>query len=553
MNIVPLRFGVVVAGTTLPAWQIACLRCLAVRSIAELALRIEVQPPAEPSRGSHQPTEALRVGWWRWLEQRSRALVPASADAALATAALLRLPIAPNDWAAVVPVISDHNLDFILDLSNSGAMGGVLAAGARHGLWRFWHGPAAADGSAATYLGRPAAAGEPLRLALVAVRQHDARLLFEGFFRRRRSALRNLDRCLLAAGDCLAAACLRLPSHGASVGPAHPMPIGHRGSLSSAATLALLLQQGVSLLALAADIFRLDVWNIGLWHGPAAMALQGIREQPIEWMPEPPVLRYYADPLALPGRLGLLAEEFDYWTGRGQIQRLEVANWKKLRPEGLDTGLHMSYPYLFAHEEDVFCIPESAETGGIPLFRALTFPDRWEYVTTLIEDFPAVDGTLFSFGGIWWLFCGKYGDLSDTQLFVWHADSPFGPWYPHRQNPVKIDVRSSRPAGPPFLIDGTLYRPAQDCSRTYGGALAINRVVALDREHFAEEVAIRLEPDPAGPYPDGLHTLCAYGDFTLVDGKRSRFHVAAPALKAWSALAHRRNLRRRARAIADVS
>ena len=32
-----------------------------------------------------------------------------------------------------------------------------------------------------------------------------------------------------------------------------------------------------------------------------------------------------------------------------------------------------------------------------------------------------------------------------------------------------------------------------------------------------------VEPDKNGPYPDGLHTLSAFGDMTLVDGKREQF------------------------------
>ena len=37
---------------------------------------------------------------------------------------------------------------------------------------------------------------------------------------------------------------------------------------------------------------------------------------------------------------------------------------------------------------------------------------------------------------------------------VFHADSPFGPFTPHRRNPVKSDVRSARPAGKLFTWNG---------------------------------------------------------------------------------------------------
>jgi hypothetical protein len=91
---------------------------------------------------------------------------------------------------------------------------------------------------------------------------------------------------------------------------------------------------------------------------------------------------------------------------------------------------------------------------------------------------------------------------------------------------VKIDVRSSRPAGAPFRVDGALYRPAQDCSSTYGARVNINRVAALSPTEFREEVAASVEPDARGDYPGGLHTLSRLGGRTLVDGKRSVFVAA---------------------------
>jgi hypothetical protein len=91
---------------------------------------------------------------------------------------------------------------------------------------------------------------------------------------------------------------------------------------------------------------------------------------------------------------------------------------------------------------------------------------------------------------------------------------------------VKCDLRSARPAGPLFIMDGALYRPAQDCSVTYGGAVVINRVERLTPEEFVERPVRRLAPATQGPYPHGLHTLSGAGNVTLVDGKR---HVLSAA------------------------
>ena len=99
-----------------------------------------------------------------------------------------------------------------------------------------------------------------------------------------------------------------------------------------------------------------------------------------------------------------------------------------------------------------------------------------------------------------------------------------------RPNPVKCDLRSSRPAGPLFAHEGALYRPAQDGSITYGGAVAVNRVVTLTPTEFAEETINVLRPEPSGPFPHGLHTLTGVGGVTLVDGKR---HARSFKRLAW--------------------
>ncbi|HEY8475333.1 MAG TPA: hypothetical protein VIN09_00545, partial [Chloroflexota bacterium] len=146
------------------------------------------------------------------------------------------------------------------------------------------------------------------------------------------------------------------------------------------------------------------------------------------------------------------------------------------------------------------------------------FPSRWEKVATLVEGAAVVDPTVFFFEGRWWLLGADQETGSNNTLYAWHADDLFGPWVPHRANPLKTDVRSSRPAGTPFLHEGHLYRPAQDCSTTYGGSVVINRVTRLTPSEFHEEPVAVLRPDPKGPYPHGLHHISFAGGVTVVDG-----------------------------------
>jgi hypothetical protein len=134
-----------------------------------------------------------------------------------------------------------------------------------------------------------------------------------------------------------------------------------------------------------------------------------------------------------------------------------------------------------------------------------------------------VDATPVEIDGGWWLFgamsAGPRGGADELHLF--RAESPFGPWDPHPRNPVKSDVRNSRPAGRLFLREGRWYRPAQDGSPRYGHSIVINRIEQLDDDAFTETVAATLIPD----WRPGLvatHTVNAAGTRTLVDGEIMR-------------------------------
>jgi hypothetical protein len=171
-------------------------------------------------------------------------------------------------------------------------------------------------------------------------------------------------------------------------------------------------------------------------------------------------------------------------------------------------------------------VPEASASGEISIYRAVTFPDRWEKHATLVSGVGGVDNTIVRFGDRWWMFAGDIADGPDFKLRIWYADDLFGPWHPHAANPVKIDVRSSRGAGTPFVVDGVLYRPSQDCSQTYGGRVIVNRVLKLTPTEFVEESARIVDPESGGPYRFGLHTLSRFGENTLVDGKQ-RFWSAS--------------------------
>jgi len=284
-------------------------------------------------------------------------------------------------------------------------------------------------------------------------------------------------------------------------------------------------------------------WTLGIIRKPIQHVIDRFDARDIQWLtpPEGTVLADPAGAIERDGRLTILAEAYDFEDRQGRIVTLDVQEGRIVSAprEVLRQSVHVSYPHLIFHDGQCYCLPEMSGLGRVQLFRADPFPDRWVPDRILLGSFAAADATLCRHAGRWWMFAGDHDDQDETKLFLFHATDLFGPWAPHALNPVKCDLRSARPAGPLFEHNATLYRPAQDGSRTYGGGVAVNRIRALSPTEFEEETINVLAPDPLGPYPDGLHTLTGVGKVTLVDGKR---HARSFKRLAWGLkqLAHER-------------
>lgn len=279
--------------------------------------------------------------------------------------------------------------------------------------------------------------------------------------------------------------------------------------------------------------FRHDHWHVGIVDAPIHAFLEPDAKFDVHWLPLPEQGKYYADPFGLVrgGAAHILFEEFDYGTNRGIISWVrEEADGRFSAPTpALELPFHVSYPFLIEQAGSVYCVPETGEAHEIALYKAVEFPHRWAKAATLVRGVAGVDNTIFKHDGRFWLFCTDLGDGPFSKLRVWYAPDLVGPWTPHPANPVKDDVRSARPAGTPFSVDGELYRPAQDSSSTYGGAIVLNRIVALTTTEYREEEVTTIGPFRDAPHTHGIHTLSSMGDRTLVDGKRFAFDGRAMA------------------------
>ncbi len=234
--------------------------------------------------------------------------------------------------------------------------------------------------------------------------------------------------------------------------------------------------------------------------------------------------RFFADPFVLwrDGVAHILCEEFPYATRKGVISHVSLdAEGRPSQPRVvLERPYHLSYPFLFERDGEVFMIPETSANSTVELYRADPFPHVWKLERVLIEDVRLGDATLLERDGLFWLF----GTITDGRRSTWDALAIFfaekleGPWRPHPANPVLIDAGCARPAGAFFEQGGTLYRPAQDCRDGYGAQLAICRVDRLDTQNYEQTVVHRLAPPDAWG-GKAFHTLNRSGPIEVVDTK----------------------------------
>jgi hypothetical protein len=237
----------------------------------------------------------------------------------------------------------------------------------------------------------------------------------------------------------------------------------------------------------------------------------------------PPKDRFWADPFPLKrgDRFHIFIEEFIYSRGKGHISVLEMdgnGTWRSPQPV-LERDYHLSYPFIFEWRGETWMIPESADNRTVELYRCVDFPGEWVLEKVLLEKVNAADATLVELDGMWWMFANiaVEGASKDDELHLFYAETPLGPWQPHPQNPLQSDARRARPAGRLFCHNGAWYRPAQDCSETYGYAISLNRITQLDRACYAEEETSKILPR----WHKGMlatHTLNHAEELTVLDG-----------------------------------
>lgn len=530
-----LRYAVLLRGESIEPWHVACVGRL--DGVAELAAVIV----APRDRTTSTPRRGSRL--LRWYEGR------VGADSTPSVAE--RFDHVPRHRAESLGSIESGSFDFVLKLG-PGQVPRGLEFLARHGVWYFEHEVhwtrlpffrEVYEGEAVTHAAL---------LSTSLVPGHRA-ILEQAFFKtEQRSYATSRDRVLESVAGWPARVCSRIHAGASVVRDDIAMDPG----LVEVPPRLFHYLTRVTRRRLAFGWGRLarhPQWSIGILNVSAGELVDAgaYREDEIKWLPLSDRRKFFADPFGIvrDGVLHILCESFSYRESRGDIRQLEVmGGGAHTTPKhALALTGHASYPFLFEADDEIYCVPETSAANEVALFRAVDFPREWRKADVLLSGFPGVDPTVFVHEGRWWLLCTRKGALEDVELWAWYSSSVFGPWIEHAHNPIKSDVRGSRPGGRPFHHKGVLYRPAQDCSRTYGWRVTLQRVSRLTPTEFREEPLMVMQASPQSRFPVGRHTLTPVGDMLLLDGRRDVFVWGAfrAFMKIWAADLAAKTRRRR--------
>ena len=259
---------------------------------------------------------------------------------------------------------------------------------------------------------------------------------------------------------------------------------------------------------------------LGKWHEPRA---------PRSVATSVPRGRCWADPFVYTrgGRTCCFVEELEHPTKRGHIAALEVRGTQVVElGVALREPFHMSFPFLFEYQGELYMCPETSAAREVRLYRCLEFPLRWELAQVLMRDVSAADPLLFEKGGRWWMLANV--DEAATrdhcsELYLFSADSPLSTrWIPHPQNPLLVDSIGGRNGG--LIVDGERRYRLGQCQAfdRYGESLRVYQIKEVSPERYAEELVGELKPD----FRKGLrgtHHLSTDGTTTVVDHAMAAF------------------------------
>lgn len=238
--------------------------------------------------------------------------------------------------------------------------------------------------------------------------------------------------------------------------------------------------------------------------------------------------RYWcADPFLFEynGKTFIFCEAFDIFRDKGVIAYRyikENGKFSKLHP-CLDLPYHLSYPFIFKHDNEIYMIPETGSINEIQLYKATKFPDKWEKQKVLLKNTSACDTNLLVYNGETYMFTLIF-DKSQSpyiynELFVFLIKDDKFIKLPF--NPAINNSEMARNGGNFISYNNDLYRVAQNCSNMYGENLNFLKITNLSPASYEEVLIKKIKLNDIllnnNKIYDGIHTYNNDNQYEIID------------------------------------
>lgn len=188
-----------------------------------------------------------------------------------------------------------------------------------------------------------------------------------------------------------------------------------------------------------------------------------------------------------------------HWTYRGVV---------------LQEPFHLSYPYVFEHDGEIYMIPETKKQREVRLYRATNFPTAWKMEKVLLRG-KLADASIVYHEKRWWIFAAR----GAYALGVYHSETLLGTWRRHLRPFFYLRNKAKfRPGGRISVHNGKLVRFVQDSKLRYGHQVRAFEVDLLTPRRFREHELLNgplLSPNGDGWKSIGMHHIDAQ---KLADG-----------------------------------
>ncbi len=272
-------------------------------------------------------------------------------------------------------------------------------------------------------------------------------------------------------------------------------------------------------------------WTIGFFRGTIENLIRERSFNPdIKWHYLDSFKKFIADPFFVEsgdGNIKILLEDLDFQENYGKIYLLSID--KELKQKGykllLDTGIHLSYPFVVYEDGKIFIIPEAARSGKLTCYEydkvSETLGNQHEILPV-----PLRDATIVRHNGKYWIFGIIARDDTEYKMYVYYSENLFGPYLSHKDNPLKNSLDGTRQAGNFVTVDGAIYRPVQNCHNGYGESMTIYKITSLTEECISEEPYMNISVNRNNRNNrkiHSMHTINQLGDLVVVDGEQWTF------------------------------